>query len=216
MTYLQLINAVLRRLRETEVSAYDQSDYSKLIGSFINETKREVEDAWNWIQLRSTIQVVMAGDSTTYRYALTGAGNRYRILQVINDSQDWELCRTPYTVMNRWFTEQNPQIDSPTNYDINGNTDGDPNVDFYPIPNVADTINFNLVLPQADLSSDTDTLTVPSWPVILGAYAKALSERGEDGGRSYAEVYNDYNKALSDAIAIDTMGVQDEINWEVV
>lgn len=214
MTYLQLINAVLRRLREDTVTSIDQSDYAALIGDFVNEAKREVEDAWNWIQLRQTIQVATVAD--TYRYTLTGAGNRFRVLQVVNDTDDTILKKGPYKYMNQLFTTSGTtQTGSPWLYDINGNTNGDPNVDLYAIPDAVYTINFNLIIPQDDFTADGETLTVPSWPVILGAYMKAISERGEDGGRSYAEVANDYQKALSDAIAIDAGNVPDELIWEV-
>lgn len=214
MTYLQLINAVLRRLREDTVTSIDQSDYAALIGDFVNEAKREVEDAWNWIQLRQTIQVATVAD--TYRYTLTGAGNRFRVLQVVNDTDDTILKKGPYKYMNQLFTTSGTtQTGSPWLYDINGNTNGDPNVDLYAIPDAIYTINFNLIIPQDDFTADGETLTVPSWPVILGAYMKAISERGEDGGRSYAEVANDYQKALSDAIAIDAGNVPDELIWEV-
>jgi len=214
MTYLQLINAVLLRVREDSVTDVDQSEYAQLIGAFINEAKREVEDSWDWIQLRQTIQVATVAD--TFRYTLTGAGNRFRILQVINDTDDTILRKAPYKYMNRLFTASgSTQTGSPDLYDINGNTDGDPNVDLHPIPDAVYTINFNMKIPQEDLSASTDILTVPSYPVILGAYMRALSERGEDGGRSYTEIERDYLKALSDAIALDAGNVPDELIWEV-
>lgn len=216
MTYLQLINEVLKRLRETEITSVDQSDYSTLIGSFINQTKREVEDAHNWIQLRNTIQVTTSdGD---YSYSLTGAGNRFRILQVINDTEDIELRKAPYTWMNKQFTMAGDAAaeGSPMFYDINGNdSNGDPYANVYPIPNAIEVINFNLVIPQDNLSTDSEILTVPEWPVILGAYMRAISERGEDGGQSYGEMRNDYISALSDAIGIDSGNVPDEMIWTV-
>ena len=47
MNYLSLVNSVLRRLRETEVSSVADNAYSKLIGDFVNDAKRQVEDAYN-------------------------------------------------------------------------------------------------------------------------------------------------------------------------
>ena len=216
MTYLQLINAVLRRLREDQVTSISQSDYAALIGDFVNEAKREVEDAWNWIQLRTTIQLNTVVD--TFRYTLTGAGDRSRILQVINDTENYELWRANYKWMNIQFTMvgNGAAEGSPHYFDINGGTDGDPNVDLYPIPNAVEAINFNLVKPQDDFTDDADALTVPSMPVILGAYMRALSERGEDGGRAYQELERDYVRAMSDAIAIDALNVPDELVWETI
>jgi hypothetical protein len=213
MTYLQLVNAVLRRLREDEVTTYKENSYSKLIGDFVNEAKREVEDAWNWIQLRTTIQVTC--ESGTFRYTLTDAGQRFRILQVYNDTQDTVMRKAPYEWMNNAFNGSNPSTGSPQLWDINGSSAGDPNVDVFPIPDTADVLNFNMVLPQDDLDSDGTSLEVPNWPVVLGAHAKALSERGEDGSTQFAEVMMNYNRALSDAIAIDSMHVPHELIWDI-
>ena len=213
MTYLQLINSVLRRLREDEVATNSQSNYAKLIGDFVNETKREVEDSWNWVQLRDTIQVATVAG--TFRYTLTGSGNRYRVLQVLNDTDDFELKLAPYKWMNEQLTGS-PQQTSPLYYDFNGNVSGDVNTDMYPIPDKEYLINYNMIIPQADFTDDGDELTVPSWPVILGAYAKALSERGEDGGTQFAEAARMYSLAMSDAIAIDAQKVPNETVWEAV
>jgi hypothetical protein len=216
MTYLQIVNSVLRRLREAEVSSVANTDYSKLIGDFVNDAKREVEDSWNWIQLRTTIQVTTV--ASTWRYTLTGSGDRSKILQVLNDTEDVELKRVPYKWMNKQFILQTPQEETPMYYDVNGNTSGDMNVDLYLIPNAVEVINFNMVVPQDDLSSSTDdntSVTVPSKPVILGAYAKALAERGEDGGTQFKEALIQYEAALADAIAIDAMNYPQELVWEV-
>lgn len=212
MTYLELVNAVLRRLREDEVLNVSDTGYSKLIGDFVNEAKQEVENAWNWTHLRSTIQVNTVAD--TFRYTLTGAGNRGRILHVFNDSQDYEMRLAPSKWMTQQYNSDGPQKASPIYYDFNGNTSGDPNVDVFPIPDAVYVLNFDMVVPQADFTANADTLTVPSQPVVLGAYAKAISERGEDGGQSYGEALNSAAIALSDAIAIDAQKVPSELVWE--
>jgi hypothetical protein len=45
MTYLELVNDVLVRLRETTVSSVSETSYSSLIGKFVNDAKRQIEDA---------------------------------------------------------------------------------------------------------------------------------------------------------------------------
>ena len=56
MTYLQLINSVLVRLREQEITAEEfdagNNPYWKFIGSAVNDAKDRVEDAWQWSALR--------------------------------------------------------------------------------------------------------------------------------------------------------------------
>ena len=46
MTYLDLVNNVLRRMREEEVSSVSESTYSKMAGDFVNDAKKLVEAAW--------------------------------------------------------------------------------------------------------------------------------------------------------------------------
>ena len=45
MTYLQLVNRVLRKLREDEVTIVNENDYSKLVGDFVNDAVKCVEAA---------------------------------------------------------------------------------------------------------------------------------------------------------------------------
>jgi hypothetical protein len=70
MTYLNLMNNVLRRLREEEVTTVNQTTYSKMVGDFINDAKTMVAQAADWSALRDTISVrtlpmdTMIGDIT--------------------------------------------------------------------------------------------------------------------------------------------------------
>ena len=43
MTYLELVNDVLIRLRETTVSTVSETTYSALIGKFVNDAKRRLK-----------------------------------------------------------------------------------------------------------------------------------------------------------------------------
>ena len=213
MTYLSIVNKILVRLRETEVTSVAQTSYSRLIGELVNQTKREVEDAWKWIPLRTTIQAVT--EVGTFRYTLTNAGNRFQFLHAFNDTSNLDLELTNARVMSGYFNGESQVSGSPIKFDFNGSTDGDPNVDVWPVPDAIENLNFDIVLPQVDLSVDTDILTVPEYPVILGAYAKAAAERGEDGGFMFAEAESNYQKALADAIAIDAHNVPSELIWGI-
>ena len=74
---------------------------------------------------------------------------------------------------------------------------------------------FNMMVPQVNLTGDADVLTVPSEPVIAYAYARALVERGEDGGLQSSEAYNIYTVVLADHIALEsTLFVENEC-WTV-
>jgi hypothetical protein len=63
MTYLQAVNKVLKRLRENTVNSVDETLYSRLVGEFVNDANRMVEDSWDWSALRTTVtQTVTAAD----------------------------------------------------------------------------------------------------------------------------------------------------------
>ena len=53
------------------------------------------------------------------------------------------------------------------------------------------------------LSADSDTLAIPSGPVLHMAITLLSRERGETGGTSTAEYFAIADKHLSDAIALD-------------
>ena len=66
MTYLNLMNNVLRRLREEEVTNVSATTYSKMVGDFINDAKKLVEESADWSALRSTITISTAASDNTY------------------------------------------------------------------------------------------------------------------------------------------------------
>jgi len=80
---------------------------------------------------------------------------------------------------------------------------GDTKVTLYPRPDGVYSILFSLTVPQATLSSDATSVLVSDALVAQNAYAKALVERGEDGGLSSSEAYQLYRSMLSDAIALE-------------
>jgi len=202
MTYLQLVNAVLRRLRENEVASVSSTSYSKLIGDFVNEARHQVQSAWDWSSLRSTLTVTTAAD--TFNYELNGANNRSSLLNVWNDTSDWEMQLKSSAWFDQQFLMTTPQKGSPIYYNFNGvSSDGDIQVDLYPIPDGVYTLRFNMVLRNNDLTNDADVVSVPTRPIILLATAMAIEERGEDGGQQSINAYQMGQNALADEIAFD-------------
>lgn len=212
-TYLQLVNDVLVRLRESTVVSVGESDYSNLVGKLVNDAKREVEDAWNWEALKTTISA--ATSSGTVSYSLTGAGMRFRILEAINDTSDWFLVERPASfITENIMLNPQPQSGSPEYYAVNGvDTNGDIQVDVYPIPDAAYTIRFNGFATEPELSSNTDTTSLPKNPIVLLAWAKAIEERGEDGGISVNSQYAVAKQSLADHIAIEAGRRPEETIW---
>jgi hypothetical protein len=201
MTYLEAINQVLRKLREPQVTSAASTEYSGLIGQLVNEARREVEDAWNWIGLRTTVTLETEAD--TSQYVLSGVGNsRFKLLDVVNDTTNNYLVNEPATFLTSLFLTGSTSTREPTSFGFNGfDSSGDPIVDLYPIPDAVYNIRFNIVLPQNDLVNSNSVIKVPAHIVVLGAYVKALVERGEDASSSYEAAMRQYTGALGAAIA---------------
>ena len=70
-TYLTIVNHVLRRMRENEVSNVSTNNYSKMVGDFVNDAKKEVQNAHDWSALRSVVTV--STSSGTSEYSITGS-----------------------------------------------------------------------------------------------------------------------------------------------
>jgi hypothetical protein len=202
MTYLELVNDVLVRLRETEVSTVSETSYSSLIGKFVNDAKRQIEDSFSWNALGQTITITTV--ASTSSYSLTGAGQKFQVMDVINITSNVGLTNISFVDMNRKlnFTPIANQI--PTEFAFDG-VDGSYNtkVNLYPIPDGVYTIKFSLTVPQATLASDATVVAVGDTLVAQNAYARALVERGEDGGLTSSEAYQFYKAMLSDAIALE-------------
>ena len=210
--FLQLTNSVLRRLREAEVTSVNDNDYTKLIATYVNDAKRQVEDAYNWNSLSDTLSATTSSD--IFSYVLTGSGQRFRLIDIINDSSNMIMQNRTTRWMDQAFLVNDPPRGTPIYYNFNGtDVNGDTLVDLYPIPDGAYNIRFNIIKPQVELVADADVLYVPHEPVIMGAYARAIAERGEDAGIQGNEAYALYLTSLGDAIALESGRYIEEGEW---
>lgn len=211
-TYLDMVNNVLTRLREPTVSSVQDNSYSKLIGVYVNDAKREVEDAYDWNSLTTTLTANTT--DSLFNYVLTGSGTRFRVIDVLNDTNDTQMNYAATVWMDKQFLLVQSGKGAPAYYNFNGvDVNGDTQVDVYPIPDGAYTLRFNLIVPQVDLSSDTDRILVPPHLVNMLAYAKAIAERGEDSGILSSEAYQLYRLSLADAVAIERNHYDEEMVW---
>ncbi len=214
MTFLQAVNEVLARLRESSVAAVSTSAYSTMMGKFVNDAKRQVEDAWNWDALRTTKTVTTSNGVSTY--TVTGSGRFPKGIK-INDSTNLnELHNVPL----QWIIDQQ-QLTTTTNsapsyYAWNGTDGTDSKIELFPTPAGIYSIKCNLYVPQVALSADADIITIPHEAVIAGAYARALVERGEDGGLTSSEAYGLYKGILADQIALEASRFIENSCWVAV
>ena len=214
MNYLDLVNDVLIRLREDEVTATTDTPYAKLIGKFVNDAKRMVEDSFQWNVLTETLTVTTADD--LFNYVLTGSGQRFRVLDVVHSEDDVFLQPVTSSVMTNYLLNASVHKGSPYYYNFNGVNNGDTQVDLYPVPDGVYNIYFNIFKPQVALSAGSDELLVPAEPVIKYAYAQAVAERGEDGGLAAQEATALADASLADHIAMSAHRQNDEYVWHQV
>ncbi len=212
MTYLELVNDVLIRLRENSVASIGASSYSRLIGKFVNDGKRQVEDAWKWDC--HSVTTTITTEAGTSNYTVTGSGRRQKYVTVNDSTNDARLTNVP----NKWIQDQqqlaNNTNSEPGYYAWNGFDGTDSKVELWPVPDGVYSIKFNMYVPQVELSLDADELLVPSEPVIFYAYARAIAERGEDGGMMSSEAYGLYKASLSDAISVEATRFVENDCWE--
>jgi hypothetical protein len=194
---------VLVRLRESTVSTVGETTYSSLIGKFVNDAKRQIEDTYTWNVLAQTVTITTTSGVSSY--ALTGAGQKFRVTDAINTTSVITLDNTTVADMNRKLNFGTPSQSIPSEFCYNGvDGNGDTKIDLFPVPNGVYTLLFDLIIPQANLTADGTSVKVLDYLVTQSAYARALIERGEDGGTNSTEAYALFRGMLSDAIAMES------------
>ena len=216
-TFLSMVNEVLMRLREDTVATVNQTAYSKMICLYINDAKKQVEEAWDWDALTASITITLVPGTT--RYTVPGSGTRMKNVSVNNISNGFKhpVRLVGYgQLLNREQLNSTVVVAPPMWFAWYGNDGTDSIVAVYPSPSSTFTLAFNMNVPQENLVNDDDILLVPYEPVIAGAFARALVERGEDGGLSSSEAYGLYKGILADRIAIEQTRSEEYDTWEAV
>jgi len=221
MTYKELINEVLVRLREETVAsdwsgAINDSaaveDYQKVIGSLVNDAKRSIESYHDWLVLRETKDINTIVGTKNYSLA---SGQEFKVLDVVNNSTGNQLAQVSRTYLNSIMYPTDP-TGEPNYYGFNGaDSSNNLKVDLSPIPDVVQTISFDIVKYQDTLTSATTVVKIPHQPIILGAYARAIAERGEDGGTQSSIAAQEAASSLAQAVMMDSGNAKYENDWYV-
>jgi hypothetical protein len=221
MTYKELINEVLVRLREETVASdwsgaiNDSStinDYQKVIGSLVNDAKRSIESYHDWLVLRETVNVSTVASTKNYNLS---SGQEFKVLDVVNNSTGNQLAQVTRTYLNSIMYPTDP-TGEPNYYGFNGSdSSNNLKVDLSPIPTEAQTISFDIVKYQDTLTSATTAVKIPHQPIILGAYARAIAERGEDGGTQSSIAAQEAASSLAQAVMMDSGNAKYENDWYV-
>ena len=214
MTYLNMVNSVLRKLREDEVATVNETDYSKLVGDFVNDALNAVEAAWDWSSLRETLTITTEADDDTY--PLVGFGIRGELMSVYNITKKAELrYQSKSYIVDKQVRSTTTGV--PRYYALNGtDSNNDTNLVVYPKPDGVYTLEANVVLRGIELSLDADSTELPTLPIIQLAFAYALRERGETGGQSASEQLVIARNDLANAIALDAGNNAGELVFDVL
>lgn len=203
MTLLEIVNQVLRRLREDTVTALTDTTQAQLLAEFVKDSVVLLQDMHNWSMLKQTIRATTA--AADYDYTLTGAGKKFKVINVWNDTEEFFLREKSATDLQLLLniTDATNEMPSFYGFDVH-DAAGDPTVFFYPIPDGVYNIDFQLIVPQdrEDIVEATEIL-IPATPVVFMAWAMAVAERGEDAGAVSTQIESLALKMASDAIAQD-------------
>ena len=219
MTFRGLINEILIRLREDTIAsdwsgdindATTVTDYQKVIGSLVNDTKRSVESYHDWLVLRQTVDITTVASTKNYNLS---SGQEFKVLDVVNNSTGYQLTQVNRHYLNSIMYPNDP-TGEPTYYGFNGaDASNNLKVDLSPIPTAAQTISFDIVKYQDELTEAATVINIPNKPVVLGAWARAIAERGEDGGTQSSIAAQEATNSLNQAIMIDGGNAKYENDW---
>lgn len=211
MNYLELVNGVLMRLREKEISTVREhkDPVANLAKTFVNDAKRYVEAAHQWNATRHLWQ--FGTEKNKAAYVLDGTSNGARITGVEFDGwhlHQWDL---------KTLIHGGPRFGKPFRWAFEGTDDaGDLMMRFDYIPDDAWPVTVLGWRSLPDLKNDGDMLRVPDQPVLYYALALAARERGEVGGQTAQELFAMSQQYISDAIALDANLSPTEMTWAVV
>lgn len=213
MTYLEIINGVLRRLRESTVSTYNETDYSTMIGDLVNDAMELVQNAHQWSALFTNIDITTA--QSTQNYTIDGLGEMGQIFDIINDTSNIRMKQISIADMNTKTNMGGSEEGAPLFYSFNGTaSDRDPKIDVWPIPDGVYTIKCKVKKHQSLISNGSTEVLVPAQPVLQFAYAFAIRERGEVAGTNLNEQMLLAKSILSDYISIDMERHPEQMYWQ--
>ena len=210
MTYLQLVNQVLSRLREnqTTAAAFLGNPYQLSIGNHVNDAKRIVEDSWKWSHLKVTEDIATVASTPTITLPNSNGVN-VQIVDIYNADTNSELHQRT----SRWLRDRTATTGTPQYWIVPAGYSSGLNIALSPTPDAVYNIQVTSYKAQPELSAATDELLVPDQPVYMLAAALAQRERGELSGQPTSEAFALADRALSDAIALESALQAEHTDW---
>lgn len=241
MTYLEMVNEVLVRMREDEITSVDDPNnepQQKLVCKFVSDAHRQVAMAHTWNASRKLWVVDLIAGQPTYKLADTAESAAIYTVR-------WAGSNTTLKEANqRWLSEYKVKTGTPWYYST-GFVEGNAlTLRLHPIPDIGNSAagpvsEYNMGeyeeaeyngQPYGDhttlvvegyrsplrLSKDDDRINLPIEPVMYYSLAYSSRERGEVGGQSSVELFSLASNFLSESIAWDVNNSDLEYIWRQV
>ena len=211
-TRLQIINAVLPRMREATVATSSSTVYAALVATVLNAVRTQIEQAWAWKDMRDTYTVTVTPGTTSY--ALTSSGQFAKILDVWNRTTNAEVSQGTFHGFNKhFFGTTTVATGDVSEYNVVGlDANYDLQIDTWPNVVGTNSLRVNLYLPQQD-PVDATVLLVPNQVLIEGMVAYLMAERGDDNGVAVQTQQALYAGMLAGAISAEAGHDASEVDW---
>lgn len=209
MTYLELVNGVLSRLREPLTTSVlrKEDPVVNLVKDFVNDAKRQVESANRWNATREAWVVNTELGRPSYILPDSCGGSVKEVFFDQRPLRQYDVAGIiPITNTGR-----------PSGWAIDGTDEsGNLSIRLGPIPDGEMTVEVLGWRALPDLKEDGDMLRLPDQPVLYYALALAARERGEVGGQTAGELMGMAQQFIRDAAALDATLSPTEQTWAVV
>lgn len=246
MTYFEMVNEVLIRMREVPLNMNDggvDSDHldpqQQLACKFVNDARTFVERAHTWNACRK-VWIVDLGHGVS-RYNLRGGTEQSVVSFVQYDNGPLLKEVNQHEISKRRGKQGNPTMYAPS-WVGDDSTPGQKCVQLEVWPKPDNTFEgtgevYEYTVAQFGLGKyastgkqlhvygygqphplkeNNDPIIVPDDPVMHFALAYAISERGEAGGGGAPQAFALAKQYLSDAISLDANNSRGEYIWEAV
>ena len=219
-TQLQIVNRLLVRLREDQVSSSSLSDYASLMCAFINEAKEDIEDMWFWTVNETEIDTSVLSDGTR-EYDLTTTTDRSFLVRSLDDnipmayditaSEEAQLFDIPLKQLRKWrntFKGTPDDLPAPNTFAVKPDADGRGyTLELQQGSTTARTWRSYWYAPQVGLAvdgtDDTTEVILPERMIYLTALKYALNERGEEIGEPAQLIAEQASRAIAAAMELD-------------
>jgi len=230
MTILQIINRVLRRLREDTVASLNETSYSYMLCEMLNDVHQEMLEH-DWSSMDHVVDVPVdaaqrvldltrteadGGDvANSSRVTKTdsmlrwGAGYPQAwIFDTSSDPEGDQLIYLSVEEMENLYQSDRDHTNADTAYFSLGLSPDRAGweMTIWPTPTESAHIRLKFWTPEDAVDPDTDasrTLLVPDRPLILGLVMLALNERGEEMGEPGNIAERRYYEAFGQAVEAD-------------